>query len=339
MSEKTLTPRFVKERHYLKDVIPIDTPYEVGFFIGDVCNLKCHYCVHSLTGEAYRNLPLTRQLMDVDLFRKCADSLTLFPRRIQLVQIASLGEPLLNPNLPEYIKYLKQLGCVDSIKMVTNGIALNEQLIDNIIDAGLDRIEISIQGFNSDMYKNNCGKAINFDNFYDNLKYLYNNKRGLKIYMQTLDTCISGKGEREKFIETFSSVCDYINIAPTMPVDDEVDYSKYFDPDQRRNENWTEVCPQAFYELFILSDGTVIPCCHSLRGRRLAIGNINDENLLQIWNGKKRMNLLKHFLKNNRRDIQVCKTCISPNFANRVYDCIDGYRKILLKRMEQMEKR
>lgn len=334
MSEKTLTSRFSQERHYLKDVIPINTPYEVGFYIGDVCNLKCHYCVHSLTGENYRKLHLTRQMMEYDLFKKCADCLTLFPKRIQLVQIASLGEPLLNPNLPNFIRYLKYLGCIDLIKIVTNGIALNRNLIDNIIDAGLDRIEISIQGYNSEMYFRNCGRNIDFEDFYENLQYLYDNRNDLKIYMQTLDTCIPSEEEKEKFLDIFSGVCDYINIASAMPVDDEVDYSAYFNVEERRNKNWTDVCPQAFYELFILSDGTVVPCCHSIRGRKLAIGNIKDENLVQIWNGEKRKRLLKNFLNFGRKEMEACRTCISPNCANREYDCIDQYREILLKKID-----
>lgn len=46
------TPRSeVKRRTALADVVPIDTPYVVGIFLGDICNFRCKYCIQSLRGE------------------------------------------------------------------------------------------------------------------------------------------------------------------------------------------------------------------------------------------------------------------------------------------------
>lgn len=39
-----------KNRTNLVNVIPINTPYVVGFWTGDICNFKCKYCEHSLGG-------------------------------------------------------------------------------------------------------------------------------------------------------------------------------------------------------------------------------------------------------------------------------------------------
>jgi len=35
-------------RAILKDVIPIQTPYVLGIWTGDVCNIKCRYCIQGL---------------------------------------------------------------------------------------------------------------------------------------------------------------------------------------------------------------------------------------------------------------------------------------------------
>ena len=32
-------------RTVLKDVIPLDTPYLMGIFLGDICNFRCKYCI------------------------------------------------------------------------------------------------------------------------------------------------------------------------------------------------------------------------------------------------------------------------------------------------------
>lgn len=41
-----------KNRANLANAIPINTPYVVGFWTGDICNFKCKYCEHSLGGTS-----------------------------------------------------------------------------------------------------------------------------------------------------------------------------------------------------------------------------------------------------------------------------------------------
>lgn len=334
--EVKLTSRFSQKRNKLKDVIPIKTPYEIGFFIGDVCNLKCHYCVHSLAGEAHKSLNLTRTPMTMETFKKYTDSLMQFQDKIKVVQFASLGEPTLNPLLPEFVSSLKRQANVEQIKVVTNAIAIDDNLSDRLLEAGVDRFEISIQGYSEDLYEKNAGVKINFDNFISHLSYLYKNKGDAAIYMQCLSSCLPEDEDKEKFLNTFKNVCDYINIAPTVPVDDEVDYSEYIDVDEAIYNKYVNICPQIFYEMFCLSDGTVIPCCHSIRGKQLSIGNIYEESLFDIWNGRKRQELLLSFLRGgDRKKINACKTCISPSFSNEQYDRLDDYRDELIKRLEK----
>lgn len=40
----------VTGRSILADVVPLQTPYVVTIYIGDICNFKCKYCEHSLGG-------------------------------------------------------------------------------------------------------------------------------------------------------------------------------------------------------------------------------------------------------------------------------------------------
>lgn len=42
----------VTDRSILADVVPLQTPYVVTIYIGDICNFKCKckYCEHSLGG-------------------------------------------------------------------------------------------------------------------------------------------------------------------------------------------------------------------------------------------------------------------------------------------------
>lgn len=182
--------RLSKDREILHEAVPLRTPFLLGIYTGDICNIKCHYCLHSLPAEKQKDINLAREFMSWDIFKKVADSTKKFPNKVKTVLFSSIGEPTLNPHLPKMISYIRELGTVNVIKMVTNGVALTKGLIDEIIGSGIDRIEISIQGMDAKMYKQNAGIEIDFENFFDNLSYLYENKKKCQIYMQTVDTCL-----------------------------------------------------------------------------------------------------------------------------------------------------
>ena len=54
------------------------------------------------------------------------------------------GEPFLNRNFSKMVKKLRPLA--DTIKTVTNGSLLNESIIDQILDSGIDIVEFSLDG-------------------------------------------------------------------------------------------------------------------------------------------------------------------------------------------------
>lgn len=61
------------------------------------------------------------------------------------------GEPLLYPNLASLIKRLKQISGIEEITITTNGIKLLE-MIDDLVDTGLDGINISLDTLDPDNY-------------------------------------------------------------------------------------------------------------------------------------------------------------------------------------------
>lgn len=106
-----------KNRTVLADKVPIDTPYVVGFWTGDVCNFKCKYCECSLGGGMYtKNKDIITAMMQWDVFVKAADSLRMFGMPIKKILFSSIGEPLLNKKLPDMIQYVKGIGVARSEK-------------------------------------------------------------------------------------------------------------------------------------------------------------------------------------------------------------------------------
>lgn len=100
------------------------------------CNINCLYCHNS----EYAN---KEDDMDSDtIIKLIQDIKKIHPiRKILLTG----GEPLLNPNIKEIVSTISSLNIKPDL--VTNGKMLNNKLANELIEAGLKRIRLSIDGF------------------------------------------------------------------------------------------------------------------------------------------------------------------------------------------------
>lgn len=62
------------------------------------------------------------------------------------------GEPLLHPEIHEFVKYAKQRGLID-VYFNSNAMLLTDDIARKLIDAGLDRLSISFEGITKDVYE------------------------------------------------------------------------------------------------------------------------------------------------------------------------------------------
>ena len=86
--------------------------------------------------------------MDMDLYRKIVDEAKEF---IFDINLNHRGESLLHPEIVEAIKYAKQNKMFT--RLHTNASLLTEDLAENIIAAGLDRISFSFDGYTKETYE------------------------------------------------------------------------------------------------------------------------------------------------------------------------------------------
>jgi radical SAM protein with 4Fe4S-binding SPASM domain len=72
-------------------------------------------------------------------------------------------------------------------------------------------------------------------------------------------------------------------------------------------------CNEPWGQVTINSDGSVGPCCNTV-GRNIPIGNIKQETLKQIWQGKEMTEIRNGFINNNPN--KVCKLCLEYERTN-----------------------
>jgi MoaA/NifB/PqqE/SkfB family radical SAM enzyme len=105
------------------------------------CNLLCTTCPRT-----YEELEPPAD-MSWDLFTSIVDQLPDLAR----VVLHGVGEPMLVPNLPRMVKYLKERGVY--VLFNTNGTVLSERNGRALIDAGLDELRVSLDASNRESFK------------------------------------------------------------------------------------------------------------------------------------------------------------------------------------------
>ena len=182
-----------------------------------------------------------------------------------------------------------------------------------------------------------AGVHIEWEQFVANIKDLYDHRAGCEIYIKTVDAAVDSPEKREKFVSIFGNICDKImieNVSPTWPGYDELE--KYFELSgkslmENAGSKEIKVCPFPFYQMFINSDGTVIPCCADWQ-QKLIMGNVTESSLVQIWNSDGYNVLQKDMLKHGKDCRELCAICAYPNYT--ASDNIDAYAEDLLLKYE-----
>ncbi|MEE0862283.1 MAG: radical SAM protein [Lachnospiraceae bacterium] len=337
MAELTMRSQ-KKGRTVLKEVVPLDTPFVFGVFVGDICNFKCKYCIQSAPEETEEKKSLIRSFLDMDTFIKIADSAKQFPSRIKTVMLSSIGEPLLNPNVPDMLAYMNKIDLADNYEIVTNASRLSKELSKALIDSGLTRLCISMQGITKEKYKEICGYDLDFEELYNNIKFFYDYGRGkCKLHIKTVDISLD-EGEDKKFLEIFSPICDTIFIDKVMPVFKGVDYNGIVkDVDKFTNDKYKKAenvcCSPIFYRLYVLADGTIAPCCEN--PQPITFGNIKNITLQEAWNGAIRKKFLIQHLEHRRCENEICVQCVTPLIRTFEEDILDGYEDEIKERVSK----
>ncbi|RPJ57410.1 MAG: radical SAM protein [Acidobacteria bacterium] len=103
------------------------------------CNLACEMCPRFSSEDPH-----------LDMAAETYERICQFMSLAHTVDFTGWGEPLLHPRIFEMIRAAKTRGCVTS--MTSNGTALNERNSASLLDSGLDRLAVSVDGVRAETY-------------------------------------------------------------------------------------------------------------------------------------------------------------------------------------------
>ena len=257
-----------------------------------MCNLKCPYCVQTIDPN------FVRGFMEWDLYARIIDEAADHGCFGVKYHTIGRGEPLLHKKLPEMVAYAKGKGMVD-VYVNTNATLLTPELSRKLLDAGLDRISFSIDGYSKEFYEKNRVGA----NFADVLKNVTKfwllreeNNYPTRIRIQTVELPGLDLG---KYASMWGPICDEVAVIAYKEMSHQVYGLK--------GEGWA--CPQLWQRMSVLFDGTILPCNHLDREKFHTFGNVKEKRLFDVWHGEEMTYMRDRHMEGGSHLVGACDGC------------------------------
>lgn len=285
---------------------PMPFAQAIHLEVTNACNLKCVMCPRT-------NMDRQVGFMNQELYRKIIKQLAENRPWIESVALMGLGEPFLHRELLAFAQQARQLG-LGRLYTSTNATLLNDEIIEKILSENLfDQLIISIDGANKDTYEA-IRPGVSYEIVAKNVEHLLAAKRlsGLNTPAIELQILLMQQtsGEVETFCEHWVphlTDTDRILVKEVDTFGGQVEDSRL--PDQQRLEPVERfACRQLWKDMSIGWDGQVTVCCKDVL-YKLAVGDANDERLVDLWRGDRWHKVRRLHLEGNWDRLDPCRDC------------------------------
>tara|TARA_B100000787_G_scaffold160229_1_gene139094 strand:- start:1986 stop:2870 length:885 start_codon:yes stop_codon:yes gene_type:complete len=249
--------------------VMLPLPTEIEISESGTCNRTCSFCPRSA-----KDFEDKKEFIENSLHEKLCLELKELNYK-GTIRYSGFVEPLLDKNIYTLINMVRNNLPECNIEMVTNGDPLNLKRLNKLFKNGLNKILISAYDGKEDAQKleNLCITA-NLSNNQYIVRHRY-------------------YSEEEDFGITLSNRAGLMENAEFK-----IDTLK---------EPLKKPCFIPSYTFFLDYQGDVLMCPHDW-GKKVILGNLSKEKLIDIWFSKKSMSIRK-MLNNSNRNFSPCNVC------------------------------
>ena len=336
MNAKKQAKIFSRHRTRLESVLPLAIPFSIEIDPSVACNLRCNFC-YQYDERNMNACNYTTRQMDFGLYTKIIDDICSSNERPKKLKLYEFGEPLLHPQIIDMVQYASERNAAEVIEIVSNGTLINRDLAEQLIDAGLGRINFSINGLSNDRYREITGRSVHLDKMIDGIRHMHEYSQGrCVIYVKIADTALKSIEERKLFFDMFEAVCDEIAVEHITNIwnFDDVKETQLKGNYGQTIKKYKKVCPFLFTRMVICADGKVAACCSDWK-RSMPIGDMKTQSVREVWFGTALKELQLTHLHGKRNSIPLCKGCTL--LSTSTIDDIDEYSEELLPLFEKEE--
>ncbi len=262
------------------------------------CNLKCPMCPREL---GY----YPPQDFDFNLFKRIIDEVST---QTELVFPWGGGEPLLNSDLYNMIRYCKDAGIYTVVS--TNATLLNERRSRKIFESGLDNLIIAFDGTTPEVYEK-YRKGAKFHKVRNNILRFLEIKKETQSNVFVVVQMVR-LPENQHQVHDFQRMWSIEGVDEVRIKEDEIVIPEVALEERINHERRRHPCYQLWHGPPTISyQGDFFPCCYTWQSE--PIGNVNDKSVFELWNSKKMQRMREAHLRGDLRDYPECQDCHAPN--------------------------
>ena len=304
-----------EKRRQMLDARPLvnELPFEIdNIELTNRCPMRCVMCPRT------HHMTRSQGYMDFEVFTRVIDELAeVNPQRARSagVYLHHFGESLMHPEFARFIKYANDRGVVTRISI--NPLMLKERLTKQLLDANPTHLLFSLDGHDDESFYRIRGVKNAYTLSKERLLAFLEQKRHSNCTSNTALLMIDFAENRESIeamkefwgsveglggcnIKTFTT---WDGSAPEIN-----DYSAVVvDNVQARANHKMPTCTLPWRRFTVTWDGDVVPCCYDF-DKKIVLGNLSEQSLLEIWNGPRMQELRREFLSNNVEN-SLCRDC------------------------------
>jgi len=255
--------------------------------------------------------------MPIDSYREIVDQLS--PHLVYLT-LYFQGEPMLNRNFIEMVTYAKQKRIF--VATSTNGHFLDDSSARKIVESGLDRLIISLDGIDQSTYeKYRVGGKLDtvltgIANIMKWKKELHSSRPFVELQFLVLGTNEHQIQDIQRFANSiladklsFKSAQLY-NFGDNPFITSKPAFSRY----EKSSEGKLKIrnslpnrCHRMWHSSVITWDGKILPCCFDKDAGHV-LGDLAAESFATTWRGPGYKEFRKGIFK-SRKEINICSNC------------------------------
>jgi radical SAM protein with 4Fe4S-binding SPASM domain len=262
------------------------------------CNFKCPNCPRFVS-----DIPL-KGIMPTNVFQRIiAESQDM---KLDSIFLDHGGEPLLNKNLPEFVKISAVAGIKD-IMLSTNGSLLTRDISSQLISNGLTKINFSIDACSKKIYSR-VRPGGSYSQTIENIfTFLEEKKKHGKSFPRVRVSFIVQDDNRHEMEDFFNFWQNKVNVIAFQQLKH---YNNTWEePDVTAFQDYEYQCPQIFTTLMLEQSGGIHICNHDYNHEH-CLGNIKDISIRDCWHSKILKQLRELHLKKKWAEHKFCRRCV-----------------------------
>jgi len=240
--------------------------------------------------------------MSMDLFKKILDEAADL-RTITEICITGLGEPTLDRHIVDRIRYARKKKPSTPIDIYTNGVYLTPERFEEMRDAGLSTVNISLNAINADQHERVMGLRGKFELVCSNIDYALSHRKNCQVEVRgVINGDIFTRADAAEFYDRWGDKRDGGHgclVQEGNWAGDSRTIRKFLS---------NEACARALRQIYVMFDGRVTTCCFDPTGKTV-FGDLTKQTLREVYADPAYLAFRQSHSEDKADQYSLCRDC------------------------------